>query len=118
MHNRQDFDPGSRSGLGSSVHMGHGRDHFFHGFFNVKHQDHVRRGISPIEIEMGFVLRHRGGEGTEGFPEFDPGIENILHLRIARIGQNGSVAQGPGSGLHPSVKPSNDVASGEQLAAF
>ena len=51
-----------------------------------------------------------GGKGPEGFPEFDFGVDNILHFGISGVGQDASVTQRPGTPFEAALEPTNDLA--------
>src|SRR5215216_122554 len=58
----------------------------------------------------GALLQNYGGKGTERLTKLDAGIDNILHLRPSRIGQDGSVPKRPRSPFKAILKKSDHLA--------
>ena len=42
----------------------------------------------------------------------DPRIEDVLHLGMAGMGDNGAIAQGPGAPFHLALEPTDDQGVG------
>src|SRR5262245_8697652 len=93
-----------------SVHVRRGRNFAsLFGFDQVGHQ-HEWRGVRMVEVIANALLQYRRREGTERLTMLDAAIQNVFHLRPPRIGHDTSIAQGPRSELHPSLKPSRNLA--------
>src|SRR4030095_4512 len=76
-------------------------------FFGAELEDwHHERDIVVSLEPLGDVLTQNGRrERTEGFAAFDLGVEDVLHVRSARVTKNRAVAQRAGTPFHPSLKP-------------
>ncbi len=64
------------------------------------------------------LLQDRGGERSEGLPALDLEVEEVLHVRPPRIGQDRAVAEGPRPPFRASLVPADDLAAGESLGGL
>ena len=60
------------------------------------------------QIRLTF-LQDRRSERTKPFAMFDPGVENVLHVRKAGMSEDRTIAQRTRSPFHPALKPSDDI---------
>src|SRR5436309_11364612 len=74
--------------------------------------ERVTRGIDKILVDSFF--QDRRSEGTEFFAKFDFRVDELAHVRAAGIRQDAAISKGPGAPFHSSLKPSDDVAIGQQ----
>ena len=70
---------------------------------------------ADLEPFIGVFGQHARRKGTKILPVLDLLIEDIAHLRPARIGEQRTVAQRPGPELHAALKPCDDLAIGDHL---
>src|SRR5436190_1250769 len=69
-------------------------------------------GVSTIgSFSLKLVFR---SEGAEFFAKFNFRIDELAHVRAARIRQDAAISNGPGAPFHSSLKPSDDVAIGQE----
>ena len=54
---------------------------------------HERRWIGLLEIFSRGLREHRRSERPEHLAMLDPGVQNILHIRAARIGDDAAISQ-------------------------
>ena len=73
------------------------------------------RTRSDVEPVVGMFGEHARCKRTEVFPVLDLLIEDVAHLRPARIGEQRTVAERARSELHAALKPGDDLAVGDQL---
>src|SRR5436309_1161626 len=72
----------------------------------------VASGIDEIIVDSFF--QNRRSEGAEFFAKFNFRIDELAHVRAARIRQDAAISNGPGAPFHSSLKPSDDVAIGQE----
>ena len=122
LHARRIIDMGDRRDLGADDFepvqaVGMVRAIVFHAaaLSHVGDQQHV--GRRPVELEpVGDIFCQYGRrEGTEAFPIFDLQIERPLHFAVARVAENGAVAERARSELHAALEPADGTAIGERL---
>src|SRR5207247_3455324 len=68
--------------------------------------------INKIVVDRFF--QNRRSEGAEFFSKFDFRVDELAHVRAAGIRQDAAISKGAGAPFHPSLKPSDDVAIGQQ----
>src|SRR5579871_2742816 len=71
--------------------------------------------IEPFVGALGHGTRR---EWAEVFAVLDPLIEDIAHIRPARIGKQRTVAERTGSELHASLEPGDALAGCDHLRSF
>ena len=84
-------------------------------FPDRRHQQHVGALAVDLEVVRHVVVHHRRGKGSERLAELDLQVHDRLHLLGARIADDAARAKGPGTELHASLKPADDVLVGDQL---
>ena len=72
-------------------------------------------GRSRSNHSETFSSRNGGGEGTEGFAEFDLEIHPLLHVGTACVAQDGTSAEGPRAELHAPLEPAHHAPLVEEL---
>src|ERR1035441_4142166 len=73
------------------------------------HQQHVGAVALELEPVAHILAQHGRSKRAKRFPEFDLQVELRLHGRLARVGQNGTVAQRTRTELHAALKPSQHL---------
>ena len=81
------------------------------------HQQHERVGMVALEEVAAMLVEHAGGERPERLPPLDPGVDDVLGLGSAWVGQDRSGAERPRPDLGPALEPADDPAAGQQRAA-
>ena len=74
--------------------------------------ERVTSRINKIVVDSFF--QDRRSEGAEFFAKFDFCVDELAHVRAARIRQDAAISNGPGAPFHSSLKPSDDVAIGQE----
>src|SRR5712691_7328810 len=74
---------------------------------NVGHQQHVGARLVQLEPLGHILVEHRGREGPERLAKLDLEVEPLLHVRRARIAQDGTGAERSWAEFHPSLKPAD-----------
>src|SRR5438046_101753 len=86
--------------------------------FHVKRLQHEGRRMEIVKVLTSGFGENRWTKGPKGLAVLDAPVENIFHSRGARVCQNAAIAEGPGTELHPPLKPANDFASGKRSCRF
>ena len=74
---------------------------------------HERRGVRLLEKFAGGFFGDRGRKGAENLAVLDAAVENVLHFRAARIGQNAAIAQRARAPFRRALKPAHDFSVGD-----
>src|SRR5450631_2250628 len=77
---------------------------------NRSREKHIGAWARKFEVIRHSFEQHGGCEWTKTLTEFDLKIQFLLHVRPARISQNGSVAKSARSELHPALIPADHFA--------
>jgi hypothetical protein len=99
------------------------RDRRYHFLFilshvrDIKHEPRrvVLRNVREYDILLGPFFQDRGGKRTEGLPELNLDIDDILHIRPPGVSENAPIPQGSWAPFGPSLKPSDDLPFLEQI---
>src|SRR6185312_4191472 len=75
----------------------------------------VRADLEPVVGMLGHDARRKG---TKIFAVLDLLIEDLAHVRPARIGEQRTVAEGTRPELHASLKPGDDLAVGDHVGSL
>ena len=79
-------------------------------FFRADPEHLLHEGNVGVRLE---ILPHRlaqngRGEGPERLPSLDLGVQDVLHVRAARIDDDRTIPEGAGPPLHPPLEPAGD----------
>ena len=75
-----------------AIHVrGRGNGFSFLGAHRIRLR-HERRGIGFLEVFSRGLRENRRSERPEHLPVLDPGVQNILHIRAARIGDDAAIS--------------------------
>ena len=72
-------------------------------------------GCVCSKIFAGGLFEDRRREGAKDFAVLDAAIQNVLHLRAARIGQNAAIAERARAPFGAALKPADDFSRGDVL---
>ena len=92
------------------IHVRDRRDVGLLGRQNVVHLNHERIRIGLIKVVASRLLQDRRRKRPELLAMLDAGIQDVLHIGAARIGDNAAIAKRPRSPFHPALKPAQHVA--------
>ena len=95
--------------------MSDGRDARALSSLDVDHVEHVARGVvtgrvRQVEELLRPLHQHRRSERPERLAKLDLGVDDVLHARVSRVGQDAPVAEGARSQLEPSLEPADHLA--------
>src|SRR5690606_31691247 len=76
-------------------------------FFHRIYKEHERRIRGFLEPEPCILFKNNRGNRTKIFPVLDL-VQSSLHSGIEGRGEYRTTSQGPGSKLHPPLKPTNN----------
>src|SRR5690606_12318383 len=82
-------------------------------FFHRIYKEHERRIRGFLEPEPCILFKNNRGNRTKIFPVLDL-VQSSLHSGIEGRGEYRTTSQGPGSKLHPPLKPTNNFIVGKQ----
>src|SRR6267154_4917544 len=82
---------------------------------HVLRQQHERRVLVAVEYLVRALGKNDRREWTEGLPVLDALVELVLHLGLARVGQNAAVAKRARTEFGPPLEPAEHVALGQEL---
>src|SRR5229473_789448 len=100
--------------------MSDGRDQFafvMHDRHYILHKPGrvVTRRFGQVEKLAGSIHQYRRGKWPVWLAKLDLGINDVFHLRMARVGQNTSIAQRSRTPLGPALKPADYLSSLESI---
>src|SRR5439155_13807428 len=75
---------------------------------HIRHKQHERTIAIQIEVAAHRFAQDRRSEGTKPLAEFDLAVDYILHLRIARVGENRARSESARPELHSTLEPSHN----------
>src|SRR6201982_1065628 len=83
----------------------------------VDWSDHEHVGTVHIDVEpfRDVLAQDRWCKRAKALAVLDLQIELLLHLRVARIGEDRAIAEGARTKLHAPLKPADGLAVGERL---
>ncbi len=96
-----------------AVHVSGRRDY---GAFLRAHRigkGHERRRVRLLEKFADCLFGDGWREGAKDFAVLDAAIQNFLHFRAARIGENAAIAQRARSPFRSTLKPAHDFSGGD-----
>src|SRR3989454_9822285 len=74
----------------------------------VRHR-HKRRRVGLLKVIVHRLFQDRRREWPKGFSAFDPGVQNIFHLRTPWIGHDAPMTQRPGPPFHTTLEPAHHL---------
>ena len=76
---------------------------------------HRHEWVDLIDLEelCRALFQNSGSEWTKRFAVLHPGVDVVLHRYVAGVRQNGSIAEGTGTDLEPTLKPADNLACGQ-----
>ena len=78
-------------------------------------EDHERGAVVLLVPVPGVLGEDRRGERPERLAVLDAGVEDVLHVRTARVDEDRAVAERTRPELHPALEPADHVAGGDPL---
>src|SRR6185503_12723187 len=75
-----------------------------------EHLHHERDFVIVLEPIRDGLTQNRWCEGPEGLTPLNLKVQDILHVRPARISQDGPISQGARTPLHAVLKPTYNLA--------
>ena len=102
----------------ASIHMSDCRYERAMSGANLKYLHHKGHVVVLFKPFRDRFPQDGGRKRTERFPPFDSGIQNIFHIRPARIGQDRTVAQSARAPFHSPLKPADHFAVRDRLRRF
>ena len=73
-----------------------------------RHEQHEWRLLTVhLEKLIGPLAQHGRGERAEEFPELDLAVDDLLHLRVHRVGENAPATERARTELHPALEPAD-----------
>ena len=78
-----------------------------------QHEGRVFVALEDLASPLG---EHDRRERPEGLPVLDPRVEHILHLGLARVGEDAAIAERARAELGAALKPADDLPSASTLA--
>ena len=85
------------------------------GFADLEDFHHERHVVFLLEPLADVFAQDARGEGAEAFASFYLQVENVLHVRAARVAEDGAVAEGARTPFHAALEPADDFAFGDGL---
>jgi len=82
---------------------------------HVRRVLHERGGPVDGEDPLGVVGEHQRSQRPEPLPALHFEVDEVLHVRPARVGEDAAVAQRPRSGLAAALVQADHPAVGEQV---
>src|SRR5438046_1721774 len=80
-------------------------------------QGHERRGVRLLKVFRSGLSKDGRRERPENLAVLDAAVENVLHFRAARIGDDAAIAQSPGAPLRAALKPAEYFSIGDDRGA-
>src|SRR2546422_8570315 len=71
-------------------------------------QGHEGRGVRLLKILRCVFREDRRRKRAKDFPMLDPAVQNLLHFRSARVGDDASIAKGARPPFGAALKPTED----------
>src|SRR5215813_4031406 len=71
----------------------------------------VARCLGKIEEVPDAIHQDGGGEWAERFPEFDLGVDDVLHGGITGIGEDGPITERAGAPFETALEPADDLSA-------
>src|ERR1700745_3953397 len=97
--------------------MSYGRNHAAFCWTNLRGENHEGRIIRGLQVVWrGFFFEGRS-KGPPPFAELHGVVDLGIHLRVARIGDNGAAAKRARTELHAALKPTENFALVEKLCS-
>src|SRR5262245_10263862 len=81
-------------------------------------QAHRRPWHLRVEVGGSCFFEDAGGERAEPLAVFDPGVEDVLHVWAAGVGEDAAIAQGAWAPLHAALEPAYHFAIGDELGGL
>src|SRR5437870_2933328 len=75
----------------------------------------VPGGVGQLKVFFGMLGQYRRSKRTVGLAEFDLGVDDVLHIRVAWVGQDAAVAERARPPLKPCLRPANYLALDEAI---
>ena len=94
--------------------MGDGRNERPLFFANLEDLHHEGDVVVLFEPFGDMLLEHGRRKGPKRFAPLDLAIQNVLHVRAARIAEDRAVAERARTPFHPPLKPADDLAFGDR----
>ncbi len=82
---------------------------------SIEHHQHKRRGIRVFKVFLDIFLQHGRSKRPETLPVLDAQVQEVLHLRLARVRKDAPVPQSSGTKLHSPLKPAYNLSRGYQF---
>ena len=82
-----------------------------------QHELVARRRRADLEPVLGVFRQHARREGAKILAVLHLLIEDVAHVRPARIGEQRTVAERPRPELHAALKPGDDLAVGDHVGS-
>src|SRR5262249_34488395 len=70
------------------------------------------------EVLVAPFVEDGGGERAEPLAVLDPLVDDVLHLRLPRVGQDRAGAEGPRADLGRALEPAHDLRAAEELGGL
>src|SRR5437016_4245475 len=90
--------------------MSHGGNMLLALLLNPVSHYHERRRIVRLEVFPRRLGKHGWAKRAERLAILNPAVQNIFHLLAAWIRKDAAIAERSGPELHPSLKPTDNVA--------
>src|SRR5436305_6141303 len=76
--------------------------------------EHEGRVLLALEYLLRALGQNDRREGAERLAMFDAAVQNVLHFRLARIGEQAAIAERARPELRAALKPADDFLIGQQ----
>jgi hypothetical protein len=88
--------------------------------FDINYIEHKACRVVTVrlrkdEVPLYLLYQHRRRKGAEGLAELDLRIDDILHIRTSRIGQNAAIAERSWPPLGAALEPAYDLSGRESV---